>query len=154
MTEQPHDHQAREHAESLRESLEAVADAARVAVTRVEDARAQALFETSAEVCRGLATAMTHYQQQSEPAWTPGAGGDAGERRDSGADDTGAGVPAVQLDNTDLLDELASLHRTRHDTLRHAATPALQVHLSRMAELESEYLRRFPEREVDPARTR
>ena len=48
--------------------------------------------------------------------------------------------------------ELESLHRTRLDTLRHAPDRALAMHLTRTAELEAEYLRRVPHREVDPSR--
>lgn len=62
------------------------------------------------------------------------------------------GVPARQLPLPDLLRELASVHRTRHEAVRHGSDHALGHHNSRMAELEDEYLRRFPEREVDPHR--
>lgn len=62
------------------------------------------------------------------------------------------GVPADQLSDEDLRRELASVHRTRHDTFRHGSAQALAHHDQRMAELETEYLRRFPEREVDPQR--
>jgi hypothetical protein len=62
------------------------------------------------------------------------------------------GVPASELAIGDLLRELASVHRTRHDTLRHGSESALINHDERMAELEREYLRRFPEREIDPER--
>ena len=61
------------------------------------------------------------------------------------------GVPAGRLSD-DLLRELASVHRTRHDTLRHGSQQALAHHNQRTAELETEYLRRFPKREVDPQR--
>jgi hypothetical protein len=50
--------------------------------------------------------------------------------------------------------ELAALHRTRHDTFRHGSAHALERHTERMRELEEEYLRRFPEREIDPERER
>lgn len=66
----------------------------------------------------------------------------------------GTGVPAEALDDATLLRELAELHRTRHDTLRHGADQALAAHTSRTTELEGEYLRRFPEREVVPDRLR
>jgi hypothetical protein len=66
----------------------------------------------------------------------------------------GWGVPPDQLSNDDLLRELASIHRTRHDTLRHGSDDSLAEHDRRMAELEAEYLRRFPEREVDTGRLR
>jgi Family of unknown function (DUF6158) len=64
------------------------------------------------------------------------------------------GVPAEQLDTEDLLRELASLHRTRHETLRHGSDHALLHHTERTEELEGEYLRRFPLREIDPDRER
>ena len=38
-------------------------------VTKVSDPKAQALFETSAEVLGGLITAYEHFEQKSEPAW-------------------------------------------------------------------------------------
>ncbi|WP_011300560.1 hypothetical protein [Cupriavidus necator] len=38
-------------------------------VTKVTDPKAQALFETSAEVLQGLLTAYDHFEQRSEPAW-------------------------------------------------------------------------------------
>jgi hypothetical protein len=64
------------------------------------------------------------------------------------------GVPARDLAEDDLIRELESLYRTRLDTLRHGADQALMTHSDRMAELEAEYLRRFPMREIDPDRTR
>lgn len=62
------------------------------------------------------------------------------------------GIPASELGASDLLRELASVHRTRHTTLRHGSVQALAHHDERMAELEQEYLRRFPQREIDPER--
>ena len=62
------------------------------------------------------------------------------------------GVPASELSDDDLFRELASLHRTRLATLRHAPDDALAVHLARTTELEEEYLTRWPGREVDPGR--
>ncbi|HLU44748.1 MAG TPA: DUF6158 family protein [Natronosporangium sp.] len=61
-------------------------------------------------------------------------------------------VPASELSHDDLMRELATVHRTRHDTLRHGSDQALAHHDQRMRELEREYLRRFPEREIDPDR--
>lgn len=66
----------------------------------------------------------------------------------------GEGIPGVDLPDDDLLRELASLHHTRHDTLRHGSSEALDQHSRRVTELESEYLRRFPGREIDPLRLR
>lgn len=60
------------------------------------------------------------------------------------------GIPPRELSDDDLLREMHSLHRTRDDAVRHGPDPALDNHDRRMAELESEYLRRFPDREVIP----
>ena len=65
-----------------------------------------------------------------------------------------AGVEPTALDTEDLMRELGHLHDTRNDALRHGSEAALTHHTRRMAELEQEYLRRFPEREVDPQRLR
>jgi hypothetical protein len=62
------------------------------------------------------------------------------------------GIDPAQLSDGDLLRELASLHRTRLDTLRHGPDQALDTHLRRTAALESEYLTRNPGREIDPSR--
>ena len=64
------------------------------------------------------------------------------------------GVAPDELTDEDLLRELASLHRTRNDTFRHGSDDALAEHDRRSTELEAEYLLRFPQREVDPARLR
>lgn len=71
-----------------------------------------------------------------------------------GAPEDVASIPAAELSDGDLLTQLGSLHRSRHEALRHAPTRALRTHLTRTAELETEYLRRFPSREVDPGRLR
>jgi hypothetical protein len=64
------------------------------------------------------------------------------------------GVPAAELSEEDLLRELRHLHETRHDTFLHGSQDALGMHTGRTVELEDEYLRRHPEREVDPDRLR
>jgi Family of unknown function (DUF6158)/Protein of unknown function (DUF2795) len=64
------------------------------------------------------------------------------------------GVPADELSDADLGRELAHLHEKREETFRHGSPQALARHDERTAELEKEYLRRFPEREVDPQRLR
>jgi len=64
------------------------------------------------------------------------------------------GIAGVDLDDADLLLELESLHRSRHEALLHAPTQALLRHSERTAELEMEYLRRHPERDIDPGRLR
>jgi hypothetical protein len=64
------------------------------------------------------------------------------------------GVPAGELSEEDLDRELAHLHETRHGTFRHGSAQALVRHSERMRELEDEYLRRHPEREIDEGRLR
>jgi len=64
------------------------------------------------------------------------------------------GVPASELPEEDLRRELARVHETRHATFLHGSRDALDAHTRRMGELEAEYLRRHPEREVDPDRLR
>jgi Family of unknown function (DUF6158) len=64
------------------------------------------------------------------------------------------GVPPSQLSEQDLRRELEHVHATRHETFLHGSHDALDAHGWRAAELEAEYLRRFPDREVDPGRLR
>jgi hypothetical protein len=64
------------------------------------------------------------------------------------------GVAAIELSEADLLRELRRLHSTRHTTFLHGSPDSLREHTARTFELEQEYLRRHPERDVDPYRTR
>lgn len=64
------------------------------------------------------------------------------------------GVDPGELGEQDLLRELKHLHETRSDALFHGPADAFARHTSRTRELEDEYLRRHPERDVDPARLR
>lgn len=64
------------------------------------------------------------------------------------------GVPPRELPEVDLMRELEHLHATRHEALRHAPDDALATHSRRTRELEAEYVRRFPRREIDPHRLR
>ena len=57
------------HIAKLRRMLEEVATQARTDVGNVDEPKAQALFETTAEVLRGLATAFEHYDRATEPGW-------------------------------------------------------------------------------------
>ncbi|MFG3418674.1 DUF6158 family protein [Micromonospora sp. NPDC049460] len=91
--------------------------------------------------------------EQRMPAWD----GDHVHDMASGEADVDGellGVDPAELGDEDLIREMHSLHRTRLDTLRHAADSALANHLRRTAELETEYLARHPGREVDPSRLR
>jgi hypothetical protein len=62
------------------------------------------------------------------------------------------GIDPAGLGDDDLFRELASLHRTRLETLRHGPDAALDNHLRRTAELETEYLARYPGREINQHR--
>ena len=62
------------------------------------------------------------------------------------------GVDPAVLPDDDLFRELASLYRARLGTLRHGPDAALANHFKRTAGLETEYMTRFPGREVDPSR--
>lgn len=63
-------------------------------------------------------------------------------------------VPASDLSDADLERELVHAHEKRHDTFLHGSDAALHAHTERTGELEAEFLRRHPERRVDPRRTR
>ncbi|GGT06780.1 DUF6158 family protein [Streptomyces chromofuscus] len=67
---------------------------------------------------------------------------------------TMTGVDPGRLDDQQLMKELETIHRTRHDTLLYGSNDALRAHNERMAQLEGEYLRRNPRRFVTPGRTR
>lgn len=66
----------------------------------------------------------------------------------------GAGVDPAALPEEDLLREMESLGHTRADTVRHGSWSALARHTTRTHELENEYLRRHPDREISARRTR
>ncbi|SCF08577.1 DUF6158 family protein [Micromonospora mirobrigensis] len=89
--------------------------------------------------------------EQRMPEWD---GDHLDERATADPDGELLGVDPADLADDDLIREMHSLHRTRLDTLRHAADSALANHLRRTAELETEYLARHPGREVDPSRLR
>lgn len=64
------------------------------------------------------------------------------------------GIDPRSLTDEDLVRELDSLYRTRLDTLRYGSDDALEQSTARTVGLEQEYLRRYPEREIDPERRR
>lgn len=55
------------HTSKLHDMLTAVVQHALEDIGKIDEPRAQALFEATAEVCAGLATAMEHYQEQNRP---------------------------------------------------------------------------------------
>jgi hypothetical protein len=67
-TPQGHD-DPREHTRKIKGMLREAMDHVRADVPKVSDPKAQALFETSAEVLGGLITAYEHFEQRSEAAW-------------------------------------------------------------------------------------
>jgi Family of unknown function (DUF6158) len=64
------------------------------------------------------------------------------------------GIDPARLRDDVLIRELENIHRTRHETLLHGTANALAAHNGRMHALESEYLRRHPQRQVVADRTR
>ncbi|MDP9845414.1 hypothetical protein J2853_004625 [Streptosporangium lutulentum] len=64
------------------------------------------------------------------------------------------GIDPKDLSEDDLFRELRQLHATRTETLMHGSDEALANHTTRSEELEQEYLRRNPERNIDPERLR
>lgn len=70
----------------------------------------------------------------------------------AGSDTTG--IDPARLDDETLLRELTYTHEKRNDTFLHGSDDALAAHTARQEALEAEYLRRFPQRDVNPGRTR
>lgn len=59
----------RHHTGKIKGMLSDVITHLREDIGKVNEPKAQALFETTAEVLNGLVTAYTHYEQHSEQAW-------------------------------------------------------------------------------------
>ena len=57
------------HTANVRKELRELINHLREDVKKVEEPKAQALFETSAEVLSGLETAFAHYEEKNERAW-------------------------------------------------------------------------------------
>lgn len=64
----------RHHSAQLKQMLRDVANHAREDVGKVFDPRAQALFETTAEVMIGLQKAYQDFEDRSEQEWKGAAG--------------------------------------------------------------------------------
>lgn len=64
------------------------------------------------------------------------------------------GVDPRDVADDRLVHEPESLHATRVDTLRHGSLDAVTHSTHRTVALGQEYLRRHPDREVDPRRLR
>ncbi|MGW8377592.1 DUF6158 family protein [Streptomyces sp. ODS28] len=76
------------------------------------------------------------------------------ETTTTGIVDGERGVDPRKLSDSQLLKELETVHRTRHDTFLYGSSDALAAHNARTAQLEGEYLRRNPRRSVASGRTR
>lgn len=59
----------RRHTMQIKERLDDLIRHLREDVGKVSDPKAEALFETTAEVLGGLRTAYEHFEQESEEAW-------------------------------------------------------------------------------------
>ena len=59
----------RHHSIKLKQMLHDAGEHARQDVEKVDDPKARALFEVTAEVLEGLTKAFQHYEEKSEPAW-------------------------------------------------------------------------------------
>jgi DNA gyrase/topoisomerase IV subunit A len=59
----------RHHTLKIKDMLNEAMQHMREDISKVSDPKAQALFETSAEVLGGLITAYDHFEQKSEGAW-------------------------------------------------------------------------------------
>ncbi len=57
------------HTAEIKAMLSDAKRRAREGVSQVDDPKAKALFETTAEVLQGLITAFEHYENKSEEAW-------------------------------------------------------------------------------------
>jgi hypothetical protein len=57
------------HTANVRKEFRALIQHLREDIKKVDEPKAQALFETAAEVMSGLDTAFKHYEEKSEVAW-------------------------------------------------------------------------------------
>ena len=59
----------RAHTANVRKEFRELIDHLRDDIDKMDEPKAQALFETAAEVITGLDTAFKHFQEKSEKAW-------------------------------------------------------------------------------------
>jgi hypothetical protein len=57
------------HTANVRKEFRQLIDHLRGDINKIDEPKAQALFETTAEVISGLDTAFKHYEEKSEKAW-------------------------------------------------------------------------------------
>lgn len=59
----------RAHTANVRKEFRELIDHLRDDIDKMDEPKAQALFETAAEVITGLDTAFKHFEEKSERAW-------------------------------------------------------------------------------------
>jgi hypothetical protein len=59
----------RAHTANVRKEFRELIEHLRDDISKIDEPKAQALFETAAEVISGLDTAFKHYEEKSEGAW-------------------------------------------------------------------------------------
>ena len=59
----------RAHTANVRKEFRELVEHLRDDINKIDEPKAQALFETAAEVISGLETAFKHYEDKSEEAW-------------------------------------------------------------------------------------
>ena len=59
----------RAHTANVRKEVRELIEHLRDDIRKIDEPKAQALFETAAEVIGGLETAFKHYEEKSEEAW-------------------------------------------------------------------------------------
>jgi hypothetical protein len=59
----------RAHTANVRKEFRELIEHLRSDVNKIDEPKAQALFETAAEVISGLDMAFKHYEEKSEEAW-------------------------------------------------------------------------------------
>jgi hypothetical protein len=59
----------RAHTANVRKEFRELINHLRGDINKLDEPKAQALFETAAEVISGLDTAFKHYEEKSEDAW-------------------------------------------------------------------------------------
>ena len=59
----------RAHTANVRKEFRELIEHLHDDVNKIDEPKAQALFETAAEVISGLETAFRHYEEKSEEAW-------------------------------------------------------------------------------------
>src|SRR5881392_2668888 len=59
----------RAHTANVRKEFRELIEHLRGDINKIDEPKAQALFETTAEVISGLDTAFKHYEEKSENAW-------------------------------------------------------------------------------------